>query len=171
MIKKIIKKTILPLISLALFIVAACDRTNYNHIESNLSGTYVNQQIKGQGDVTSHFVAGDIVDGGTVILEQKNSMLKITYDRKNGHKQQDTYDLNSNKFAWHNGSLMYEKKEKPVGGILPGYAVQTRKAKLYKDQNGNLVPESSFTEKGLMLFIIPFMDSYKNTLILKKDES
>lgn len=143
---------------------------NADGMSSDLSGIYSYQKKNGS-DLSNQIIGTDIKNGTQVSITQKGNAISISYERENGRLHQ--MDLSPDKnLKWDKGKLVYTKRQKPSdAAILPGYARQTRKGIYYKDENGNLVIESSFTEKGLMLFLIPFTDHYKNKLVLARKEN
>lgn len=109
------------------------------------------------------------IEAGTIVyIEQEGDRyLSIKYKTGSGHLYNAKLDLSSDKFKWDKGALIYWHKDWPKDWILPGYAKQTRTARVYNRPEGDLIIESSFTEECLMLFVIPFRDYYETKLVLR----
>ncbi len=135
---------------------------------SNLSGTYIFSSPSERGDFSGRFIIGGIKNGDSITLKQNGAgTLTLTHQRKGEQTHKIEIDTRSRDFRWDKGALVYWHKASPKDYLLPGYAKQTRAARVYKRMEGDLVIESSFTEQGLMLFVIPFKDHYEATVTLQ----
>lgn len=142
--------------------------TSADGTSSNLSGTYIFSGPSHGGEASGKFIIGGIEDGDSITLKQNGAgTLTLTHQRKDGQTHKRDIDPRSRDFKWDKGSLIYWHKASPKDYLLPGYAKQTRAARVYKSPKGNLVIESSFTEQGLALFVIPFKDHYEATVTLQ----
>ncbi len=137
---------------------------------SDLSGTYVSSSPQQGGDRSGKFIIRRIEEGDSVTLVQSGrGILTIMHQRKGVQIHKADIDPRSGDFRWDKGALLYWRKLSPKdAAILPGYARQTRTARVYKNSEGDLVIESSFTEKGLMLFVVPFKDHDASTITLQQ---
>lgn len=135
---------------------------------SNLSGTYIFSSPGHGGEASGQFIIGGINNGDSITLKQNDAgTLTLTHRRKGGQTYKREISLRSRDFRWDKGALIYWHKAWPKDWILPGYAKQTRAARVYKRPEGDLVIESSFTEQGLSFFVIPFKDHYEGTVTLQ----
>jgi hypothetical protein len=113
----------------------------------------------------------EISPGAEIRVIQQAATLEVRYRSRAGKAVTRSIAIRAlpTGSRWEKGALITEQRV-PVGDgfILPGAARHYRGSRVFKDAQGDLHVAGSFTERGLMLFVIPFTDHDEFELVLKK---
>ena len=159
-----------------LFVPSGRSQT-YDNKHADFSGTYIflKSNCSGHFERGNPFVATTMIlnDSEVVIQQESDRMMTIVYHWANGVIQTKKLVFQPKTFNWNQGCLYYVADSYPTAGlaIFPGIARKSRTSVMSKDSEGNLIISSTFEEKGLMLFVIPFKDHIEYTIVLKKQTS
>ncbi|MEZ5304205.1 MAG: hypothetical protein R3F11_26715 [Verrucomicrobiales bacterium] len=112
----------------------------------------------------------EIAEGSIVTMPDSGGKIAARYRVASGEIATRSISLNAlpEHSTWENGALTTRRRE-PVGGgfILPGAARHYRGSMIARGSGGDLRITGTFTEKGLMLFAIPFADYDECSILLR----
>lgn len=146
---------------------------------TNLSGVY---RFEGTGRVRPEQLANPLVDWSNIAesskleLDQRNNeRIYARYTDRSGRLVERYVTLrNPPRGASFRRGQLSLKKRVPVSTldakIFPGFASQFHGTRFFKDKDGNLLVVGSFTEVGLMLFFLPFIDRDEDGVLLRADD-
>ncbi len=149
----------------------------YDNKHADFSGTYIflKSNCSGYFRTGNPFVSATSISNNSevVIQQESDRMMTIVYYWSNGVIQTKELVFQPKTFNWNQGCLYYVADSPSTVGlaIFPGIAKKSRTSVMSKDSEGNLTISSTFEEKGLMLFVIPFKDHIEYTIVLKKQTS
>ena len=113
--------------------------------------------------LTPFFDARDISNNSEVIVKKgPGDTLLVTQQLEQGGTSDCEVNLADSQFYWREGVLHYFRRRIPQGGILPALGWQTYSGTISRSENGDLHFSTSCREKGLILFVIPFWESFGN---------
>jgi hypothetical protein len=138
----------------------------------DLSGVYrIAQTTEHYGMGNPILSVGMIADDSDIsIRHTPDDELTVESKWKNGRTDLRSVHLTDRPFSWHDGELRYVKCRSIFGGILPGAGRQCRSTTVKQDAEGTVTVASEFQEKAVMLFIIPFWESHRYSVTLKRKE-
>jgi hypothetical protein len=147
-------------------------KTNCDGEKSNLSGIY----LVPENILEWSYLRGlgvDLDEISAMEIEQSESMLTATFVWKKDRPPHRALDKGYIKFKntdvnWNEGTLVFERFDVGFGGIFPGFGSQTANLYLTQTDEGDLAIKTTAGEKGLMLFLIPFIDQSKIMEIILK---
>jgi len=147
---------------------------DFNNAADNFSGKYIfaRSLCKGNCELGNPFVSFNAASNNTdvVVSHVSKKVLRISYEKNSGIIHTMDFDLSGDHFGWCRGALYYIDDQVPGVGvpILPGFVKRTRRSMISKTQNGDLIIESSFAERGMILFLLPFWERHTYQMILER---
>jgi len=147
-----------------------------NGMSVDLSGRYtlLKSDLKGLSRWGHPFVNCNMLTEGSEVTVTQDGDHQVVFSCTwtNGfHKVNEIRPEKNGDFRWLDGCLLYTNKKSGIGAaILPGIRTLIRESRLTKRQNGDLQIDYTQREKGLALFLVPFQDSQKSSVVLRRSE-
>jgi len=147
----------------------------FDNISENFSGIYSVSFVKNDKPGYFYFLGNYLVVGDELIITQENkNIIKLDYnwvgkkERRHNIFNPSWINLKRDKYKWNKGILIQKKIQKSFLGILPSFASQCRINSIEKMKNGDLIFRVKQSEKGLLLYLIPFYEFRTNEILLKR---
>jgi hypothetical protein len=140
----------------------------------NVAGVYAvsKQEGSGSGRRGYPFVVDKWIDddGKIRITQDAGRSLTFEYQMKGGYGQRESVFAvggQDGRCQWVDNTFAYFKKSISVFGILPGLTIQVCQSKVTKHEDGMITITCCESERGLVLFLIPFSERFRSLLVLR----